>query len=99
MKKHEVRNGQSLADIAIERYGTIDALPWLIEDNPQLNRSISGLPLPGTVLEIRDDSTEQGEAVLQLWNRDGFRMASAPTEQTVQSSYMEPDYTNNGYVE
>lgn len=54
MAKYEVKNRQSLFDVAVEVYGDASGVVWLCEDNPQLPGP-TGPVSAGEVLEIRDD--------------------------------------------
>lgn len=47
-----VQPRQSLADIAIQEYGSISALPMLVEDNNNVVECITDVPA-GTMLSIR----------------------------------------------
>jgi len=43
-----VCNGQTLADIAVQEYGTVEALPLIAKAN---GLAMSDIPMAGTVLE------------------------------------------------
>ncbi len=53
MNKIVAKHKQSLFDIAIEQYGSMEAVEWLVEDNESLN-SIIDTVYAGDVFLIRD---------------------------------------------
>ena len=54
MRSIEVKLDQSLADIAIQEYGDISGLFFLVKDNPQLHGPTDNI-YPGDILSIRDE--------------------------------------------
>ncbi|MGA0556524.1 LysM peptidoglycan-binding domain-containing protein [Larkinella sp. VNQ87] len=54
MNEYRVISGQSLLDIAIEAYGDVEGLHWLLEDNPTLSGPSDRLRA-GQVLLIRTE--------------------------------------------
>lgn len=53
MTEYEVLPGQSLFDLALQHYGSVEAVEWLLLDNP--GRALTDLPAPGTRLLIRPE--------------------------------------------
>jgi len=49
-----VKEGQSLFDIAVQEYGTVDAIFLLIEDNDFINKIDDNIS-PGDIIKIRPD--------------------------------------------
>lgn len=62
MKVHTVTYGQTLIDIAVQRYGAYSGVFLLLQDNPALERIEAPLQ-PGVKLQYRDQ-------VPQLTNRN-----------------------------
>ncbi|RIV21401.1 LysM domain-containing protein [Fibrisoma montanum] len=54
MKTYSVRDGQSLWDIAVEVYGDVEAVYWLLDDNRSQIQGITDRLYPGMLLTIRD---------------------------------------------
>lgn len=52
MRSIEVKYGQSLFDIALQYYGSIEAVFWIVEDN-NLNGIVDNV-FEGDLLQIRD---------------------------------------------
>lgn len=48
-----VKDGQSLVDLAMQEYGTVDGVLWLVQDNPETLASMDDEPAAGTLLNIR----------------------------------------------
>jgi hypothetical protein len=47
------KDGQSLSDIAVAEYGSVEGVPLLIEDNPDTLTYFTDEPASGTILNIR----------------------------------------------
>lgn len=54
MTNYEIKPGQSLFDIAVEVYGSVEGVAWLLQDNPVVPGP-TGPILPGQILLIRDE--------------------------------------------
>ena len=57
--KYTVSEGQSLFDIAIEVYGQVEGIHWLLEDNPGI--SLTHRLKVGQVLALRSEVINQRE--------------------------------------
>ncbi|WP_080058287.1 LysM peptidoglycan-binding domain-containing protein [Spirosoma aerolatum] len=55
MITYSIKSEQSLFDIAVEVYGDVTAVFWLLDDNPQLN-GLTDRIKRGEVLRVRDAS-------------------------------------------
>lgn len=100
MKAHEVRPGQSLGDIAIEVYGSIAGIHFLLEDNnAALNNSLDTVPFPGTLLVIRESNPVDALASFTAaeLSRNKNKLGSAPNQ--VPSEFVLPNYVIPNYVE
>lgn len=52
--KVKVNDGQTLADISIQEYGSLEAAMELARSN---GMSITDIPVPGSELQLQDDKT------------------------------------------
>lgn len=52
-----VLEGQTTLDIAIQEYGTIDAIWQIIDDNPSILTNINSQPVVGQILTIQKSSS------------------------------------------
>lgn len=59
MFKITTAENQSIFDIAIQEYGGVEGIFLLMEDNPDVILSFNSELLPGTVLLIRKETTEE----------------------------------------
>jgi hypothetical protein len=54
MKTIMISEGQNLFDLALQQYGSIEGIFWIIEDNITVVNSIDASLVAGMVLNIRD---------------------------------------------
>ncbi len=73
MTKYTVQSRQSLFDIAVERYGNVSGINWLLQDNPDLKGPTDRI-YPGQQLLIRDQVVN---------NRVKFYLQGYPTVATI----------------
>lgn len=97
MKAHIVTYGQTLIDVAIQRYGAYGGVLLLLEDNPLVERIESPLQ-PGTTLLYRD-----AVPVLTNRNRDFARQFELNKTVVNCGRKVLPDeglgYYVDGYIE
>lgn len=102
MRIHTVTYGQTLIDIAVQRYGAYSGIFLLLEDNPLLE-SIEAVVQPGTKLLFRDqvpELTERNQDVVrhfelnQIVVNTGLKVL--PGEG---SGYYVEGYIEEGYFE
>jgi hypothetical protein len=78
MIKYKVQYGQSMWDVAIQRYGHAAGVFVLVEDNPQY--AITDVPVPGSELLIRPvvpKLSETNEAVVREYVEKRITVASS----------------------
>lgn len=100
MAIHKVRPGQSLTDIAIEKYGSAEGVHIILEDNrAALNNSIDTVPAAGTSLIIRDTNPLNAQAafISAELSRNNKLLGSAPNQPP--SGYVDLNYVLPNYVE
>ena len=73
---HIVTDGQTLFDIAIQQYGSLEGIVPLREDNPELIPSIDTRLNPGDDLKIRTEFTELDDTAQE--NQRLFRTKEIP---------------------
>ena len=76
MRQEIVRHNQSWVDIAIQHYGSVEGLEYLIEDNSQLtldNMHIS--PIAGAKVNIRNNVII--EEIVQLFKNNNQNVATS----------------------
>lgn len=60
MTQATIRSGQSAWDIALQEYGSIEAIAWMMADNNISGEFVVGdLEQEGQVLKIRDEVVNQ----------------------------------------
>jgi hypothetical protein len=52
-----ILEGQTTLDIAIQEYGTLDAIWQIIDDNPSILTNINSQPVVGQILKIQKSSS------------------------------------------
>ena len=72
---YDVKPNQSLFDVAIEMYGDVGAVLWLLADNPQL-AGATGPVFAGEKLAIRTEK-QNGRAAAYLADFAPFRTIEA----------------------
>lgn len=106
MKQYSTHNHQSVWDLAVQLYGTVDAVGQLIEDNPQL--SFGGEIPAGTVINVRPSAAvrqAQGgssgnervnEAVADYFERSGRISATGWTDpEASEETNFSEDFNND----
>lgn len=93
--------GQTLLDLAIEKYGHLDGVFWIIEDNPGL--SVSSIPSPGTEIFIRDAFTDMDQTSFSVRKYFESRSLQVSTglvsdDTILQKHYVKPGYWKSGYT-
>lgn len=61
MASYQVKPKQSLFDIAIEVYGDVQGVVWLVQDNPHVP-GLTGPIAPGEMLNIRQEMINARQA-------------------------------------
>ena len=88
-----VQSYQSIMDLALQYYGTVEAVKWLKEDNVITEQILA----PGTEVVLRDI------AELTLENVEVARVigavSTANEAPVVSSGYVDVDYVDDNYVE
>lgn len=82
-----VREGQSAFDIAIQEYGSIEGIAWLLEDNQDIGLNLNSNIRPGTELIIRNAVINQ--AVVDKLTRDITYLA---THEAADEPYLGGDF-------
>ncbi len=75
MRKAFIEEQQSIYDVAIQEYGTVEGVFLLLADNPDVIQSLDSFLNPGDVLEIQDDpETIVDKDVLQFFRNGSIRV-------------------------
>jgi len=96
-RKITVEANQSLTDVAVQYYGTADAVRWLIEDNDNI-AGYNAVMVAGEQVRIRDEASRAVEsrlddaAITRLIKRDGVKIA---TGENVESLLSNPNSRGN----
>ena len=77
MRTTEVRNGQTWADLAVEHYGTLEAVVDLAAAN---DLAVSDLPSAGSIIVLPEAASYP--AVVQELRRRGAHPGTADIEET-----------------
>lgn len=97
MKAIKVLYGQSVEDIAIQEYGALEGLRYLLPDN---NLSLTELLYAGQELRIRTENDPVAPGAIQVVNFLKEQAVSPnnmlPGERDV--NYVEPNYWEDGYT-
>lgn len=95
MPKYTVQDGQSIYDIALQLYGSLDYVVKLIEDNPSIANLNQDL-LAG--LELEFDDTIEGEAnVLRFVDNTAEVFATSNPKVQIAGDYDLDDYEPEHY--
>lgn len=93
MKNIKVKSGQTLIDIALQEYGCIEGLVYILEDNAL---SMDSESYAGQALIIRDipEITKDNKKIQQ-----GLIELSVIPNSQILTAIPEPHYVEDGYVE
>ncbi|MDT8337175.1 MAG: hypothetical protein RQ856_05030 [Candidatus Izemoplasmatales bacterium] len=91
MDKIIVTEGQGLIDLAIELYGNIEAVDWLIEDNAGL--TFNSNLLPGMELKIRN--TKKEKDIATYFNNKQLAIATQPVGSN--GDFDDNDFDSNDF--
>lgn len=72
MAQIKVKQDQTLYDIALLAYGSVEGVIWLLEDNPAVDLETE--PEAGDVLSLRDDAINK--EVVDYYNNKGVAPAN-----------------------
>ena len=75
MTNYTIKEGQTLLDIAIQKYGSIEGIAFLLEDNPGIIEVTDSL-ISGTMLNIRDDSYIIDQTVVDYLKEKSITLAT-----------------------
>lgn len=96
-----VADRQSLMDIALQEYGTVEGIQFLLEDNAEVIAFIHDVPAPGTELLIRAELpkiTPTNRAIVSEYVSKKTKVVSGvdavehPATTYYQDNYFEPIY-------
>lgn len=74
MKQITVENNQSIWDLAIQHYGSVDGIKQLILDNPSKLNLSDGV-VPGTKIIIRDEMIAN-KVIVDYLNKNRIKLAT-----------------------
>lgn len=103
MQKVKVIEGQTLLDLAIEKYGHLGGVFTILEDNPQY--SVTSVPAPGVDIEIRtdfQDPDQDAEYVRKYFSSRDYKISSGmQSDDTLIGSnlYVDEDYWDEDYTD
>ncbi|MBI1228222.1 MAG: LysM peptidoglycan-binding domain-containing protein [Bacteroidetes bacterium] len=98
MKTIKVKSGQSTEDIALQEYGAIEGVIYLLMDN---NLSPSDSLYPGQELQIRDEVpelTESNRKIQSYLSSRGVSPNSGSAGVKTKVAYVTDGYVLDGYV-
>lgn len=97
MKIKKLLYNQTLYDLAIQEYGHVSGIFFILEDNPGIIADFSDVPLPGTDVLIRDVPviTDSNKVVVSILSDKEKEVVSG-----IPANYIPtPHYAENGYWE
>jgi hypothetical protein len=95
MRKAIIEEQQSIYDVAIQEYGTVEAVFLLLADNPGLLSSLDDHLNAGDVLEIQDDpEIITDKDVLAFFRNGGIRVLNGEIALDVDFN----DDFNNDFI-
>lgn len=103
MQKVKVIEGQTILDLAIEKYGHLGGVFIILEDNPQY--SITSVPVPGVDMNFRteiQDPNQDAEYVRKYYSNRNYKVSSGhPSDDTIIDSdlYVDEDYWDDDYTD
>ncbi|CAN5437132.1 hypothetical protein BH09BAC1_BH09BAC1_05030 [soil metagenome] len=74
MRKVPIGFGQSLVDMTIQEYGSIDGMVQIMIDNPATISSLDADLVPGNVLNIQNEAKD--DQVKRLFDTKGYKPAT-----------------------
>lgn len=98
-KQVTVSEGQSLADIAIQEYGSMAGVFLIIEDNGLT--SVDAIPQPGTNLNIRlliEELGSSNRAIAKKFNTEQVKVNTGNDFDSATTRYVEEGYIVPGYI-
>jgi hypothetical protein len=64
----EVKRGQTVLDIALQQYGNVEGIDWILQDNPTLQlHSVA----EGDIIQIRKE-TYKDKSIVQYYNKRAY---------------------------
>lgn|GEM_PF-1055726 len=78
MNKTIIANRQTIWDIALQRYGTIEGVFQILADNPNAIANLDAALAPGTVLRINDTAIDAN--ILAYYQRNNIAPATGGDE-------------------
>ncbi len=100
MKTIQTKPQQSVEDVALEHYGAVAGVEYLLQDNPLIFDSGFNTYLPtGTELKLRDELINE-RMYLQM-QRKNIKPASAPDpkEEIIRPDFSEIEYAPDYYIQ
>lgn len=91
-----VINGQSVYDVVVEYYGSLEFLSQFLADNPGL--TATGTVASGTIVTLDDSSLDQAIGI-NVNNSDWYEGESTSSSQPFAYVEPQPRRTNKTYVE
>ena len=97
MKLIKVRFGQTIEDIAIQEYGSLSGVRFLLEDNPSI--SLDTLLFPGQELSIRIvELTDSEVQMVNYLKQNKLNPVGGFVGEKPEISYVDEDYVEEGYL-
>jgi hypothetical protein len=75
MTKYIIKEGQTLLDIAVQKYGSVEGIQYLLEDNASITEVTDELK-SGDTLIIRDDSYIIDKTVVNYFKEKNISLAT-----------------------
>lgn len=93
--KVKVEPGQTIYDILLQEYGSLDALELLLKDNPRLNNlEVPSLP-PGMEIEI--SGKPLNASVVNHYRENGIKPASGDPQDFMEIDFNTEDFDNEDF--
>lgn len=96
MKVIKVGFGQTIEDLAIQEFGSISGIRFLLEDN---SISLDDNLYPGQLINIRStEITDQESQTVNFLKQNNIRPTAGFVGEKPELSYVEDDYVEEGYL-
>ncbi|MFA9212471.1 MAG: hypothetical protein ACEQSR_01305 [Candidatus Methylacidiphilales bacterium] len=99
MKIVEVRQGQTLADIAIKEYGCYEGIGFLLQDNSSLSVDVD--LVPGTLINVQEtvpELTTNNITVANVFKTQQINPNSGYYPEIIEGDFLEEDFKSIDYL-
>lgn len=93
MRIIEVQHGQSIWDIALQEYGSVEAVFTLISDNPDVLTDLDVDLMPGQKLLIKGEPVNRD--VVNFYTAEGVKPSGASTQGVDLQGDFNDDYNDD----